>query len=128
MSKNATTQMNITSLNWVLKGLHRECLLRLYFIDILYSLRFILMAALYFTSWFIIFLNILRLHYIFRAITMHFCRQKVKKWKRLSKHFWKIFIGLNYFYTFLCVPSLFSIFQTLKKLSRFLEKVYFSRK
>ena len=30
-------------------------------------------------------------------------------------------LGLNHFYTFLCVPFLFSIFKTWKKLSRFLD-------
>ena len=42
---------------------------------------------------------------------------------------WKHTSGLNYFYTFLCVPSLFSIFQTLKNFHDFwkmsLDQSYF---
>ena len=45
--------------------------------------------------------------------------------KETIEAIWKSFLELNYFHTFLCVPTLFLIFQTLKKLSRFLEKFIF---
>ena len=49
-----------------------------------------------------------------------------KKMKETIKAFVNNFHNiLNYFYTFLCAPTLFSIFQTLKKLSRVLEKFIF---
>ena len=40
---------------------------------------------------------------------------------------WKYTLGLNYFYTFLCVPFLFSVFPTWKKLSRCLKSIFFPK-
>ena len=57
-----------------------------------------------------------------------------KKTKETIEAFLKIFFIIcleslhshkNYFYIFICVPFLSSVFQTWKKLSRFLEKFIF---